>query len=131
MSEVARAADVAEGTVFQYAATKVELLMMVVADEYADTIPAVLHSRTGRQAPAARVRQLLEPLATRALQDPDTSAAIARELLFGTEGPHRGEVIELVAERGPAPADFDALFAALAADAPGDLDRVARVLSRG
>lgn len=95
--QVADRADVAVGTVFQYAASKAELLMMVVADEYADTIPAVLRARTGRQAPAARIRQLLEPLATRALQDPDTSAAIARELLFGTEGPHRGEVIELVA----------------------------------
>ena len=46
MSEVARAADVAEGTVFQYAATKVELLMMVVdalwgAHERATTTPSL------------------------------------------------------------------------------------------
>ena len=51
MSEVARAADVAQGTVFQYAATKAELLMMVAealwgAHEQANTAPP-------RSAPAA------------------------------------------------------------------------------
>ena len=55
MSEVARAADVAEGTVFQYAATKTDLLMMVVdalwgAHEQAMTTPA----RATSAAPATR-----------------------------------------------------------------------------
>jgi hypothetical protein len=34
------------------------------------------------------------------------------------------KTFELVAERGPAPEDFDALFAALEPDTPGALDAV-------
>jgi hypothetical protein len=34
------------------------------------------------------------------------------------------KTFELVAERGPAPEDFDALFAPLEADTPGALDAV-------
>jgi uncharacterized protein YbjT (DUF2867 family) len=42
---------------------------------------------------------------------------------LGSDAAER-KTFELVAERGPAPADFDALFAALEADAPGSLDGV-------
>jgi uncharacterized protein YbjT (DUF2867 family) len=35
-----------------------------------------------------------------------------------------GKTFELVAERGPAPEDFDALFASLEADTPGALDAI-------
>lgn len=94
---VADEADVAVGTVFQYAGSKAELLMMVVADALRVSIPSAIDSVTGR-GPGRRVRQLLQPLATWAADDPTTSAAIARELLFGADGPHRGAVVELVAE---------------------------------
>jgi hypothetical protein len=39
-------------------------------------------------------------------------------------GDAEGKTFELFAERGPAPEDFDALFAPLQADPPGALDAV-------
>ena len=74
MSEVARAADVAEGTVFQYAATKVELLMMVVdalwgAHEHATTALSLSASAAPGTATAGgetadRIAELISPLVT-------------------------------------------------------------------
>lgn len=77
MSEVARAADVAEGTVFQYAATKVELLMTVVdalwgAHKHATTAPSLSAFAApggAGTAPAggetaARIAELISPLVT-------------------------------------------------------------------
>jgi uncharacterized protein YbjT (DUF2867 family) len=50
---------------------------------------------------------------------------IAEVLVHALTAPHAvGKTFELVAERGPAPTDFDALFAPLAADGPGTLDGV-------
>lgn len=97
MAQVADDADVAVGTVFQYASTKAELLMMVVADQYADSIPAALAGSRRKGTPTAVVRRALEPLVATAIADPEVSMAIGRELLFGAEGPHRADVLELVA----------------------------------
>ncbi|MDN5631496.1 TetR/AcrR family transcriptional regulator [Kocuria sp.] len=101
MSEVAARADVAAGTVFQYAATKAELLMMVTESLWAEHITTVVATplAPGRQSPAAvveRIVELLSPFFEMSLHWPETTAWIAREILFGEELPHRAEVLALV-----------------------------------
>jgi len=110
MSEVARAADVAEGTVFLYAATKAELLMMVVdalwgAHEHATTTPA----RSEFAAPsgagtapvggetAAQIATIISPLVTAMRRWPEPATWVAREILFGADMPHRRHVLDRVA----------------------------------
>ena len=106
MSEVARAADVAEGTVFQYAATKVELLMMVVdalwgAHEHATTTPSLSASAAPGTATAGgetadRIAELISPLVTAMRRWPELATWVAREILFGADMPHRRRVLDHV-----------------------------------
>ncbi|MFI8778625.1 helix-turn-helix domain-containing protein [Brachybacterium paraconglomeratum] len=109
MSEVARAADVAEGTVFQYAATKVELLMMVVdalwgAHEHATTAPslsafaapAAPGTATAGGETADRIAELISPLVTAMRRWPELATWVAREILFGADMPHRRRVLDHV-----------------------------------
>ncbi|WP_227488000.1 TetR/AcrR family transcriptional regulator [Brachybacterium subflavum] len=96
MSEVARAADVAEGTVFQYAATKVELLMMVVdalwgAHEQANTAPARSAPAAGETA--AQIAALISPFVAAMRRWPEPTTWVAREILFGADMPHRQRVL--------------------------------------
>ncbi|GAB97602.1 AcrR family transcriptional regulator [Kineosphaera limosa] len=95
MAQVAADADVATGTVFQYAATKPELLMMVTAQRWHD-FPETVRAIPPTTPPAQAIRQALEPLLVSSLEHPATALWIARELLFGTPGPHRAEVVALV-----------------------------------
>lgn len=96
MAQVARDADVAMGTVFQYAATKPELLMMVTAERWAGPLAELGRSEPG-QRPVDDVLRALEPLVRVARQEPHNTMVVARELLFGAPGPHRAEVVALVA----------------------------------
>ena len=106
MSEVARAADVAEGTVFQYAATKVELLMMVVdalwgAHERATTTPSLSAfvapgAATAGEETAGRIAELISPLVTAMRRWSELATWVAREILFGADMPHRLRVLDHV-----------------------------------
>ncbi|WP_312718918.1 TetR/AcrR family transcriptional regulator [Mobilicoccus sp.] len=97
MAQVARDADVAIGTVFQYAATKPELLMMVAAERWREVLDAVVTGLAGRDDPIEAILVLVEPVIKTAEAEPDLSMTTARELLFGAQGPHRTEVAEIVA----------------------------------
>lgn len=112
MSEVARAADVAEGTVFRYAATKVELLMMVVdalwgAHERATTstslsafaapdAPDAPGTATASGESADRIAELISPLVTAMRRWSELATWVAREILFGADMPHRLRVLDHV-----------------------------------
>lgn len=106
MSEVARAADVAEGTVFQYAATKVELLMMVVdalwgAHERGTTTPSLSAFvapgvATAGGETADRIAELISPLVTAMRRWSELATWVAREILFGADMPHRRRVLDHV-----------------------------------
>ncbi|MCI4012547.1 helix-turn-helix domain-containing protein [Brevibacterium sp. ZH18] len=106
MSEVARAADVAEGTVFRYAATKVELLMMVVdalwgAHERATTTTslsafAAPGTATAGGETAERIAELISPLVTAMRRWSELATWVAREILFGADMPHRQRVLDRV-----------------------------------
>ncbi|GAA2518374.1 hypothetical protein GCM10009859_18140 [Kocuria salsicia] len=101
MSEVASLADVAAGTVFQYAATKAELLMMVTESIWAEHVNDALlaTSAPGQRSPAEVVDAImnsLDPIFDMAVHWPETTVWIAREILFGEDLPHRREVLGLV-----------------------------------
>lgn len=97
MAQVAHDADVAIGTVFQYAATKPELLMMVAADRWRDVLDVVVTGLAGRTDPVKAILSLIDPVVDTAYAEPELSMATARELLFGAPGPHREEVANIVA----------------------------------
>lgn len=80
---VADRADVAAGTVFRYAATKSELLLMVYNEEF--RLARIEGERAARTAGAGAesVFALLVPILRRARVHPANSAAYQRELLFG------------------------------------------------
>lgn len=105
MADIARDADVAIGTVFQYAQTKAELLLMVTADEWAQTLPVAVRTAARAKRPTEAIRLLLDPVLGASRRDPDVTMAIARELLFGTRGPHHDEVVTVVAGLETAIAD--------------------------
>ncbi|UYG16904.1 TetR/AcrR family transcriptional regulator [Brachybacterium huguangmaarense] len=96
MSEVARLADVAQGTVFQYAATKAELLMMVAealwgAHEQANTAPPRSAPAAGETA--AQIAALVSPFVAAMRRWPEPTTWVAREILFGADMPHRQRVL--------------------------------------
>ncbi|GAB48367.1 TetR/AcrR family transcriptional regulator [Mobilicoccus pelagius] len=106
MAQVARDADVAIGTVFQYAATKPELLMMVAADRWGQVLDEVRTRLAGCDDPVEAIVTLVDPVIDTAHAEPELSMATARELLFGAAGPHRDEVAHIVGEVESAVADL-------------------------
>lgn len=103
MAQVAQDAAVAIGTVFQYAATKPELLMMVAAERWSDVAADLLQTNPGEDQgglPGAvrAIERVLEPVVSASLAQPEVSMVIARELLFGARGPHRQAVESIITE---------------------------------
>lgn len=96
MADVARDADVAVGTVFSYAATKPELLMMVTAERWRQIAEADRSGDYEGLDAAAHIGAILRPVVDEVADDPSNSMAIARELLFGADGPHRSEVVAII-----------------------------------
>ncbi|WP_232548233.1 TetR/AcrR family transcriptional regulator [Propioniciclava soli] len=127
MASVAHAADVAAGTVFQYAASKPELLMMVVADRWRRDFPHVLEQADGHDDPVEAILALLEPFVTASAHDPANTMAVARELLFGQDGVHRDAVLAEVDQLERRITDI------IGADAPPEAARAAArmVISAG
>ncbi|GAB3755069.1 hypothetical protein GCM10027599_18370 [Yimella radicis] len=97
VANVAQDGGVAIGTLFTYAATKAELLMMVTADRWSHFVPSTIQSAPPGD-PVRALRHLLAPFVDIALREPATTVAVARELLFGQPGPHRQAVLSLVAD---------------------------------
>lgn len=126
MAQVAEDADVAIGTVFQYAATKPELLMLVTADRWSRAIPALIENADPGGEAALGVLRLLSPLVDASRDEPEVTMAIARELLFGTDGPHRREVVALVRRLEEA---IERLLSAHGAE--GDVSAAARLIVSG
>ena len=92
--QVARSADVAEGTLFRYASSKPELLLMVI-NEHLRPLVAESQEDVG-PALEDKVLHLLKPIVELAESQPDNAAPFLREVLFGDDGPQRRESLELV-----------------------------------
>ncbi len=96
--EVSTAADIATGTLFRYASTKAELLLMVYNEEFAAAVAsgeaASATACTSDQAAWAMVK----PVVAFAADNRENSTMYLRELLFGSHRERfRDEGIALVA----------------------------------
>lgn len=94
--QVAAAADVADGTVFRYATTKPELLLMVLNEQLVPLVAAGRSSAMRAATVAQAVVNLMEPLIDLAEQQPHTAGPFLREVLFGQDGPHRRDSLAVV-----------------------------------
>lgn len=100
-------ADVAAGTLFRYAATKADLLLMVYNVEFAAAIAAGRAVAKALDDPADAVFALVLPVLSRNAEQPENAIHYQRELLFG-HGPmlHRAEGLRLVSELEDAIAEI-------------------------
>lgn len=96
--EISDRADVGAGTLFRYAASKSELLVMVYNSRFRAAVDTG-QARAGSAAdPVAAILRLLEPTVQRARERAEDTAAYQRELLFGDAAErYRAEGLEIVA----------------------------------
>ena len=92
--DIADRADVAIGTLFRYAASKAELLLMVFNDDWRRGLQH--EAAETATDPHARIMALLEPLVTAMARSRENTAVYQREILFGEPGPYRSEALALV-----------------------------------
>lgn len=92
--QVARVADVAEGTLFRYASSKPELLLMVINEHLRPLVEGV--ATPAGVAVEDKILQLLGPIIDLAESQPENAAPFLREVLFGDDGPQRREALALV-----------------------------------
>ena len=96
-AQIAADADVAAGTLFQYAASKAELLMMAMNDE----VNACLDAGIEAASSATHTREhavmaFFGPLLELAAAHEENFSVLVREVLFGPPGRHRDAALELV-----------------------------------
>ena len=125
MREVAERADVGVGTVFVYAKSKSDLLVLVYWEAIRDTVRKAFTSLPRGGTLAEELTHVFSRLFDMYARDPELSRAYIREVLF-TPGPARQEMDELTLlffrtaaermsaarERGEVGGDFDPLRAA-------------------
>lgn len=92
-------ADVAAGTLFRYAASKADLLLMAYNAEFGAAIAGGRVAAQRCDDPAEAVFALVEPALVRSWAHPENAIQYQRELLFNN-GPmlHRDEGLQLVGE---------------------------------
>lgn len=96
---IADEADVAAGTVFRYAATKAELLMMVSNERSRERIRAGVEADDPTAPATARILSLITPLVLAGRDNDENTLAYQRELLFGDQGErYREEGLALFGE---------------------------------
>ncbi|TDT33941.1 TetR/AcrR family transcriptional regulator [Naumannella halotolerans] len=97
--EIAERAEVAAGTVFRYAASKSELLLMVYNEVLRTSIRTGVEYAEREPETVPAVVAMLSPLVAAAARDPENSAAYQRELIFGPRGEtYRAEGLALIRE---------------------------------
>ncbi|MHB1490321.1 HTH-type transcriptional repressor KstR [mine drainage metagenome] len=97
--EIAERADVAAGTVFRYASSKAELLLMVYNRELRDAIDAGMRAAMAHTEPIESVDALVQAVLVSSARNPANVVAYQRELLFGpATDEHRTAGLALVSE---------------------------------
>jgi AcrR family transcriptional regulator len=81
--EIAERADVAAGTVFRYASSKAELLLMVYNRELRDAIDVGARAAVAHADPVESVDALVQAVLASSARNPANVVAYQRELLFG------------------------------------------------
>jgi AcrR family transcriptional regulator len=115
--EIAERADVAAGTVFRYASSKAELLLMVYNRELRDAIDVGTRTAATRADPVESVDALVQAVLASSARNPANVVAYQRELLFGSAtDEYRTAGLALVSELEHA------IAACLVAAAPAGID---------
>ncbi len=115
--EIAERADVAAGTVFRYASSKAELLLMVYNRELRDAIDVGTRAAAEQSDPTGSVDVLVQAVLASSTRHPVNVVAYQRELLFGpATDEYRTAGLALVAELE------DAIASRLIASAPAGVD---------
>ncbi|MDR6610713.1 helix-turn-helix domain-containing protein [Leifsonia sp. 1010] len=111
--EVAAAADIGAGTLFFYARTKGELLLMVQNALYADALDEGREAARRIDDPVDAVLAIADPIIHCNRAQVDNGRAYLREMVFGdpTE-PHHAKALEIVAQTEQAMAETIARTAA-------------------
>lgn len=81
--EVADAADVGVGTLFLYARSKAELLLLVQNAHYSESVERGIRAAATKQTPIEAVMALVESIVECNRRHVDNGRAYVRELLFG------------------------------------------------
>jgi len=104
---IADRADVGTGTLFRYASSKAELLLMVINEGMRrDTRRGAAAASVGA-SPTEAIMALLQPLIDVNLAYPENSAVYQREILFGSEqGRYRIEALARITELEEAIGDI-------------------------
>ncbi|MGW0038511.1 TetR/AcrR family transcriptional regulator [Gordonia sp. NPDC003376] len=98
-SQVADRADVAAGTVFRYASSKSELLLMVLNGDFRAAIDAGVAAAAGIPDTTEAILAMIGPVVTYVDSDPGNGCSYQRELLFGVSGDrYREEGLALVGD---------------------------------
>ena len=96
--EIAEAADVGAGTLFRYARTKAEILIMVMNERLRLGAERGLVIAEQGGSPAEAIVGLVEPLVRAAIAHPENTSVFQREVLFGVDGPYRAEALQRIRE---------------------------------
>lgn len=96
--QVAADADVAEGTVFRYAATKTELLLMVLNEQLEPLLRAGSRQAHEQTSPEEAILTVFAPILDLFDHQEENAALFMREVLFGDDGPHRRASLALIDE---------------------------------
>jgi len=104
---VADRADVGTGTLFRYASSKAELLMMVMNEQMRLDTRAGIAAAAFGTSPTEAILSLLAPQIHLPLAFPENTAVYQREILFGTEqGQYRSEALSRISELEEAIGDI-------------------------
>ncbi len=95
--EIAQAADVGNGTLFRYAETKAELLVLVMNERLRLGTEVGVARARGGATPADAILAMLTPIADESRSHLENMVAYQRETLFGS-GRHREVAVERVAQ---------------------------------
>lgn len=96
--QISERADVAAGTLFRYATSKGELLMMVYNQQFRAALSAGERESRSRRDPVDAVQAVVGPLLAAADSNVENTVNYQRELLFGSaDEKYRSEGLELVA----------------------------------
>lgn len=97
--QISDRAQIAAGTLFRYASSKGELLLMVYNEDFRSALAVGAEAARTQTDPVAAVITMLGPVLEAAERHPGNTVIYQRELLFGSPADrYRGEGLALVAQ---------------------------------
>ena len=127
--EVAEAADIGAGTLFFYARTKGELLLMVQNALYADALQEGRHAAQALDQPVDALLAIAAPIIHCNRTQFENGRTYLREMVFGdpTE-PHHAKALEIASETEQVMAETIARTTGVAADQAAVLAHIASAI---